>query len=100
MRCFPTMPLEFARPFGNRFDFELSNSRGVSAPFAHTTTALARWKISFLPPSKYLTPVTRPRGDTSTLRAYELGRISQRPVATAFGMTVTSELDLARTSQP
>ena len=42
------MPLELASPFGKRFDFELSSSRGVSAPFAQTTTAFARWKISFL----------------------------------------------------
>ena len=100
MRYLPTTPLELASPCGNRFELELSSSRGVSAPFAHTTTAFARWKISFLSASKYFTPVARPFASVSIFRAYELGRISQRPVATAFGMTVTSELDFARTSQP
>src|SRR5439155_7250278 len=96
----PTKPLEFARPSGKRFDLELSSRRGVSAPLAHTTTAFARWKISLLSVSKYLTPVTRPCGDVSILRTYDPGRISHRFVATAFGITVTSELDFARTSQP
>src|SRR5207253_903309 len=83
--------LVFASPFGNAADFELSSSRGVSAPLAQTTTAFARWKISFLLASKYFTPLTRPRGESSILRTYELGRTSQRPVFTAFGITVTSE---------
>src|SRR5437016_3566377 len=100
MRCVPTQPLEFASPFGNAADFELSSSRGVSAPLAQTTTAFARWNISFLAASKYFTPLTRPRGESSILRAYELGRTSHRPVLIAFGITVTSTLDLARTSQP
>src|SRR4051812_24260529 len=100
MRYFPTTPLELASPFGKRLLFELSKSRGVSAPFAHTTTALARWKISFFAASKYFTPVARPCASVSTLRTYEFGRISQRPVVTAFGIIVTSELDFARTSQP
>src|SRR5690348_14199962 len=98
--CVPTQPLEFARPSGNWFDFELSNSFGVSTPLAQTTTALARWNISALFASKYFTPVTRPCGESSIFRTYEFGRTSQRPVATARGITVTSELFLARTSQP
>src|SRR6476646_8386345 len=100
MRCAPTIPLEFASPAGKRFDFEFSNNRGVSAPFAQTTTAFARWKISFLSPSKYFTPVTRPLSFVSIFRTYEFGRTSHLPLATATGMTLTSELDLAPTSQP
>jgi len=100
MRCLPTMPLEFASPCGKRLDLELSSSLGVSAPFAQTTTPFARWKTSRLSASKYFTPVTRPRASVSIFRTYEFGRISHRPVATAFGITVTSELDFARTSHP
>src|SRR6185503_14318296 len=100
IRYLPTAPLELARPCGNRFDLEFNNSRGVSAPLAQTKTAFARWKISFLSASKYLTPVARPLASVSTFLTYEFGRTSQRPVATAFGIIVTSELDFARTSQP
>ena len=46
MRYFPTSPLEFASPFGNRFDFEIRSRRGVSAPLAQRTTALAFCKCS------------------------------------------------------
>jgi hypothetical protein len=41
IRYLPTRPLEFASPCGNRLFADISNSRGVSAPFAETTTALA-----------------------------------------------------------
>ncbi len=44
IRYFPTRPLELASPSGNRFDFDISKSFGVSAPLAQTKTALARWK--------------------------------------------------------
>src|SRR6185503_5670129 len=100
MRCVPTQPLEFARPWGNALDFEFRSSFGVSTPLAQTTTAFARWNTSALLPSKYFTPVTRPFDDSSIFRTYELGRTSHRPVATAFGIVVTNELPLARTSQP
>ncbi|MND03766.1 hypothetical protein D3C83_237430 [compost metagenome] len=52
IRCLPTTPLEFANPSGKRFDFELSSSRGVSAPLAESTTAFARCTTSFLSLSK------------------------------------------------
>ena len=61
MRYFPTAPLEFASPFGNWFDADMSRSRGVSAPFAQSTTAFARCMTSRFCASKYTTPVTRPR---------------------------------------
>ena len=52
IRCLPSIPLEFARPSGKRFDFELKSRRGVSAPLAHNTTAFAFCLISFLSLSK------------------------------------------------
>src|SRR5437763_1273376 len=42
IRYLPTRPLEFARPSGNCLLADRSSSRGVSAPFAQTTTALTR----------------------------------------------------------
>src|SRR2546427_20162 len=42
----PTVPLEFARPFGNRDDLELSSRREVSRALAARTTALARTRRS------------------------------------------------------
>ena len=39
IRNLPTRPLEFARPSGNRFDFELSSNRGLSMAYPATTTA-------------------------------------------------------------
>src|SRR5579871_1038679 len=47
-----------------------------------------------------MTPVTRPSFPVSILRAYEFGRISQRPVFTAAGITAASVLDFAPTSHP
>ncbi len=41
IRCLPTMPLELARPCAAAGVAEFSSSRGVSPPFAHTTTARA-----------------------------------------------------------
>ena len=46
IRYLPTLPLELARPLGNRLDCDKSNRRGVSAPLAETTTARACWKCS------------------------------------------------------
>ena len=54
------MPLELARPCGNLALADFSSSRGVSAPFAQTTTPRAFWKCSRLSSSKYATPVVRP----------------------------------------
>src|SRR6267154_764567 len=42
----PTVPLEFARPSGNRDDFELSSRRAVSRALAARTTTLARTRRS------------------------------------------------------
>src|SRR5271165_1117001 len=100
IRYLPTRPLEFASPSGDSFDFESSSNRAVSAPFAQSTTALARWKTSRRLESKYTAPVARPRASVSILRTYEFGRISQRPVFSAMGITETSVLDLARISHP
>src|SRR2546430_12904010 len=42
----PTVPLEFARPFGNWDDLELSSRREVSRALAARTTTLARTRQS------------------------------------------------------
>lgn len=100
IRFLPTKPLEFASPFGNCLDFESSSSLADSTPFAQTTTAFARCSDSLFCASKYTAPVARPRASVTIFRTYELGRISQRPVFSAIGITLTSVLDFARTSQP
>src|SRR5579871_6588709 len=100
IRFLPTRPLEFARPSGKRADFDMSSSRGVSTPLAQTTTFRARCLTSRLRASKYTAPLARPWLSISILRTYELGRISQRPVFSATGITVARVLDLARTSHP
>src|SRR6266705_26585 len=43
----PTVPLAFARPFGNRDDVELSSRRAVSRALAARTTTFActRWSV-------------------------------------------------------
>src|ERR1017187_7139745 len=46
VRYFPTTPLELARPFGFRDDFELSSSRAVSQELAAITTTFARTCLS------------------------------------------------------
>src|SRR5579864_8918056 len=100
MKYFPTSPLEFAKPSGNRFDFDIRSKRGVSAPFAQTTTAFARCRCSCLRASKYSTPSTWPLWLIEILRTYEFARISQRPVLSATGITEARVLDLAPHSQP
>ena len=62
------MPFEFASPFGNWLEADMSRSRGVSAPFAQTITAFARCMTSRFWASKYTTPVTRPRASVCTRR--------------------------------
>ena len=52
IKYLPTTPLELASPFGKRFDLETRSSFAVSAPLAHSTTALARWKVSVFFSSK------------------------------------------------
>jgi hypothetical protein len=44
-QIFTPLPLELASPYGKAADLDMSNRRGVSAPLAETTSALARWKI-------------------------------------------------------
>src|SRR5882762_6129768 len=46
MRLRPTTPEEFARPLGNRDDFEFSRRRADSHALADTITALARMRVS------------------------------------------------------
>ncbi len=41
MKRLPTLPLEFARPSGNRFDVDASSRRGVPMPLQQTTTTRA-----------------------------------------------------------
>src|SRR2546421_4996554 len=66
----PTVPLAFARPFGNRDDVELSSRRAVSRALAARTTTLARTRASApVVLSTYATPVARPLESTSTSRA-------------------------------
>src|ERR1700688_3725489 len=61
IRFLPTTPLElFARPFGNCALADINKSRGVSAPLAHTITALAFCRGVFLSLSKYAAPPARP----------------------------------------
>src|SRR6478672_4634642 len=95
IRYFPTLPLEFARPFGNNDDFDKNSRRGVSAPLAQSTTAFALWKCSRPPSSKYVTPVTRPALLTSIFLTQLFGRISHKPVFSASRMTVANVDDLA-----
>jgi hypothetical protein len=52
LKYFPSSPLEFASPCGNRFDFDINRSRGVSAPLQQTTAAFALWKCVRFPWSK------------------------------------------------
>src|SRR6185503_6297613 len=81
-------------------DAERSSSRVVSAPFAATMTARERCRRSFPSRSQYATPVVRPLAFVSTRNAVDSARTSQRPVATAFGMTVARVDDLAPNSHP
>jgi hypothetical protein len=66
IRNFPTSPLELARPFGWLDEFEFRSRRGVSPPFAHRTTALARCRCICFLLSKYETPRARPLASVST----------------------------------
>src|SRR2546428_6635873 len=80
----PTVPLEFARPFGNGDDVELSSRRAVSKALAARTTTLARTRRSVpVVLSTYATPVARPLASTSTSRAIALVRRVSFPVARA-----------------
>src|SRR3990172_7753186 len=100
MRYLPTVPLELARPSGNRRDAESNSRRAVSAPFALRTMARARCACSRPSLSQYRTRVTRPASLVSILNTVDSGRISQRPVASANGIMDASEEDLAPTSHP
>src|SRR5439155_1426374 len=81
----PTVPLAFARPFGNRDDVELSSRRAVSRALAARTTTLARTRASApVVLSTYATPVARPLASTSTSRAIAFVRRVSFPVARAW----------------
>src|SRR4030088_3260064 len=61
VRALPTTPLEFASPFGNFGDFELSIRRAVSHALAARTTTLAlAWFSLPVFVSIYETPLARP----------------------------------------
>jgi hypothetical protein len=84
-----------------REDSDMRRSRGVSAPFAASTTARPRCRCS--------TPVGVEVDDArgppciahvSTRITVDSGRTSQRPVSTAFGIIDASVDDLAFTSHP
>src|SRR5690606_25779660 len=100
MRYLPTLPLELARPWGNRLDADASSSRGVSAPLAARMNALARWACSRPSASQYSARVTRPAASVSSRWTVLSARISHRPVASARGIIVASVEDFAPTSQP
>src|SRR5581483_10877739 len=97
MTNLPTRPLEFARPFGNFGDLDNRSSLADSPALAERITAFARCRISRFWASKYTTPVARPLLSTEISRTYELTRISQFPLFSAIGITVTAVLERART---
>jgi hypothetical protein len=100
IRFLPTMPLEFARPSGKRADSDSNNSRGVSAPFALSTTAFARCDCIVPSSSQYSTSFARPLASVSMRATVQPVRSSQLPLASASGIIVTSVDDFADTSQP
>ena len=80
------MPLELARPFGWRVDFEFSSRRALSQAEAASTTIRARtsrsWPVAV---STYETPVASPSSFVSTSRAMAPVTIVSLPVASAGG---------------
>ena len=97
----PTVPLPFARPFGNADDFELSSRRAVSSALAASTTTLARtcWSDPVVL-STYATPEARPALSSVTSRAMALVTSVSRPVASAGPISTLVEVKLAFTRQP
>ena len=53
MKRVPTLPLELARPSGNRFDLDASSRRGVPMPLQQTTTTRAGCSCRLPRRSKY-----------------------------------------------
>src|SRR6187200_3174727 len=100
MRYRPRLPLEFARPYGNAGDADMRSSRAVSAQFAGTLTARAVRRRSRPSLSTYTTPEARPFALVSTRTTVASVRTSQRPVAIALGITVTSDDPFAPNSHP
>src|SRR5579884_212258 len=93
VRYLPTMPLEFARPFGNCDDLEFSNKRADSIALAASTTTLAR-TCSSAPEllSMYETPFASPSDPTVISRAIALVISASLPVSSA-GAINTSGLE-------
>src|SRR5262245_53687096 len=86
VRYRPTTPLELARPFGKRGDFELRRSRADSHALAARTTIRARtWYSRRSCVLTYDTPVARPLASVTTSRAIAPATIFRRPVASAGG---------------
>src|SRR5438046_3221676 len=97
----PTVPLAFARPFGNRDEVELSSRRAVSRALAARTTTLARTRASApVVLSTYATPVARPLASTSTSRAIAFVRRVSFPVARAGAISTFVDVKFALTLQP
>src|SRR5689334_25181725 len=81
VRLRPTCPEEFASPFENRDDLELSSSRADSHALAATTTALQRTCFSVrVALSTYETAVTLPSPLVISSRAMAPVNIVSRPV--------------------
>src|SRR5438128_9809694 len=98
---FPTVPLAFARPLGNREDRELSSSRADSQALAASTTTLARTCRSVpVVLSTYATPLARPLGSTVTSRAIALVTRVSLPVVRAGAISTLVEVKFAFTLQP
>jgi len=97
----PTTPVELARPFGNRADFELRSRRADSHALAARTTTRARTRASApVVLSTYATPVARPLESTVTSRAMALVRRVSLPVASAGAISTFVDVKFAFTRQP
>src|SRR5437870_13451850 len=71
----PTTPLELARPFGNRADFELRSRRADSHALAARTTTRARTRASAPEVlSTYAAPRARPLDSGGPSRTMAFGR--------------------------
>ena len=101
VRYLPTTPLEFASPFGNWVDFELSRSRAVSIALAASTTTFARTCSSvpvFL--SMYDDAVRQPvRADRHFAR-HRVGESVSLPVCSAGAISTSPLEKFAFTWQP
>src|SRR4051812_48438522 len=101
VRYLPTTPLELARPFGKRADFELSSSRADSQQLAATTMTRARTSRSVMSSVlMYDTPVARPSPLVMTSRAIAFETMVSLPVRSAGGSITDTLEKLACTEHP